>query len=276
MSEKSICGSMPWLKRFRPRVTRHTLPVRSPLPEQAALDPVGSCLVAELGRGDRRTPVVVRVQGQHDVLTRVEVPTHPLDGVGVDVGRRHLHGRRQVDDHGSLRGGLEDLEDLVAHPCRELELGARVGLRGVLVEHLRLRDGLLELAAQPRAGDRDVGDPVHVEAEHDPSLQGGGRVVEVHDGLLGAGDRLVGALDEVLAGLGQHLDHHVVGDQVLLDEQAHEVKVGLAGAGEPDLDLLVAHRHQELEHLLLAGRRHGVDQGLVAVRRSTAHHRGLH
>ena len=34
MSEKSICGSMPWLKRFMPRVTRQTLPVRSPLPNR--------------------------------------------------------------------------------------------------------------------------------------------------------------------------------------------------------------------------------------------------
>ena len=34
MSEKSIIGSMPWLNRFIPRVTRHTLPVRSPLPNR--------------------------------------------------------------------------------------------------------------------------------------------------------------------------------------------------------------------------------------------------
>ena len=34
MSEKSIIGSMPWLNRFRPRVTRQTFPVRSPLPNR--------------------------------------------------------------------------------------------------------------------------------------------------------------------------------------------------------------------------------------------------
>ncbi len=34
MSEKSIIGSMPWLNRFRPSVTRQTLPVRSPLPNR--------------------------------------------------------------------------------------------------------------------------------------------------------------------------------------------------------------------------------------------------
>ena len=34
MSEKSICGSMPWLNRFMPSVTRQTLPVRSPWPKR--------------------------------------------------------------------------------------------------------------------------------------------------------------------------------------------------------------------------------------------------
>ena len=34
MLANSICGSMPWLNRFRPSVTRSTLPVRSPLPNR--------------------------------------------------------------------------------------------------------------------------------------------------------------------------------------------------------------------------------------------------
>ena len=34
MSEKSTSGSMPWLKRFMPSVTRQTLPVRSPWPNR--------------------------------------------------------------------------------------------------------------------------------------------------------------------------------------------------------------------------------------------------
>ena len=34
MSLKSIPGSTPWVKRLRPKVTRSTLPVRSPLPNR--------------------------------------------------------------------------------------------------------------------------------------------------------------------------------------------------------------------------------------------------
>ncbi len=124
---------------------------------------------------------------------------------------------------------------------------------------------LLELLARVGAAHRDVEDAVLVHAEDDAPLERGGRVVEVHDRLLGALERLVGPLDQLLAGLGEHLDHDVVGDQVLGDEHPDEVEVGLAGRREPDLDLLVAHLHQELEHLLLARGTHRVDQCLVAV-----------
>ena len=78
-------------------------------------------------------------------------------------------------------------------------------------------------------------------------------------------EALVGAVDQLGPALDQHLDRHVVGDQVLLDEQAHEVEVGLGGRREPDLDLLEAHLHERLEHAALARRVHRVDQGLVAV-----------
>ncbi len=190
---------------------------------------------------------------------------HPLDRVGVDVGGGHLDGRRQVDDHLVVRRRVDDLDDLVADPHGELELGAGVGLRRVLVVDVGLGDGLLELAAQPRGLDGDVDDAVLVQAEDDAALQHRGRVVEVDDGLLGAADRVVGALDEVVAGLGEDLDRHVVGDVAALDELAEEVEVGLARAGEADLDLLVAHPDEELEHPHLALGVHRVDERLVAV-----------
>jgi hypothetical protein len=90
-------------------------------------------------------------------------------------------------------------------------------------------------------------------------------VVEVHDRAAGAAQRLVGALDQLLPALCQHLDRHIVGDQVLLDELPDEVEVGLAGRWEPDLDLLVSHADESVEHAPLALRRHRVDERLVAV-----------
>src|SRR3546814_3710370 len=54
-------------------------------------------------------------------------------------------------------------------------------------------------------------------------------------------------------------------DLVVLDELSHEVEVQLAGAGETDLDLLVAEPHEQLEHDALALGCHRIDERLVAV-----------
>ena len=85
--------------RFSPQ--RHQADVAGALTvaEQAALDAVGAGLVAQFGCGDAGSAVVVRMQAQDDRFAPVQVAAHPLDGVGIDVGRRHLDGGRQVDDH---------------------------------------------------------------------------------------------------------------------------------------------------------------------------------
>jgi hypothetical protein len=215
-----------------------------PVAEQAALDPVRAREVAELGGGDGRAAVVVRVQRQDHVLARVEVPVHPLDRVGVDVRRGHLHRRRQVDDHVALGGRLEHLEHPVADLGGELELGPGVRLGRVLVVHGRAGHRLLVVLAEPRALDREVDDALAVGTEHHVALQDARRVVEVHDRLLRALDRLVRAGDQVLPRLREHLDRDVVRDRALLDEAADEVEVGLARRREADLDLLVAHADQ--------------------------------
>ncbi len=80
-----------------------------------------------------------------------------------------------------------------------------------------------------------------------------------------AGARLERALDQFRPALGQHLDGDVVGNGAVGDDLADEVEVGLAGRREADLDLLVAHADQEVEHAALAGGAHRVDQRLVAV-----------
>ena len=87
----------------------------------------------------------------------------------------------------------------------------------------------------------------------------------MHDGRAGAGQRLEGPLDQLLPALHQHLDLDVVGDQVLVDDEALEVVVGLRRRGEAHLDLLEPHVDQRLEQRQLALGVHRVDEGLVAV-----------
>ena len=77
--------------------------------------------------------------------------------------------------------------------------------------------------------------------------------------------RLEGLADDVLPGLGQHLDGHVVGDHVPLDQGPDEIVLRVRGGREAHLDLLEADVHQEPEELQLILQGHGIDQGLVAV-----------
>ena len=93
----------------------------------------------------------------------------------------------------------------------------------------------------------------------------GGRVVEVHDRAPRALDRLVGALDQLGPRLREHGDRRVGRNQLLLDEPADELEVGLRRRREADLDLLHAERDEQVEHLLLARRVHRLDERLVPV-----------
>jgi hypothetical protein len=246
---------------------RHDVDVAGALPvaEQRALDPVGAGHHTQLGGRHGAPAVVVGMERQDDAVAVHDVPVEVLDDVGVDVGRVHLHRGRQVEDQLAIGRRLDDLGDGVTDLDGVVDLRAGEALGAVLVEHVGLRDGLLELAAQPGRRRGDVGDAVLVEPEHDPPLEHRRRVVEVDDGLGRALDALVGALDQLGPALGEYLDRDVVGDQVLLDEDPDEVEVRLARRREPDLDLLEPHRRYGLEHAPLADRVHGVDQRLVAV-----------
>src|SRR3712207_7253503 len=53
----------------------------------------------------------------------------------------------------------------------------------------------------------------------------------------GTAQRLEGALDQLVAGLGEHLDGDVVGDEVVLDQLPDEVVVGLARSEEHTSEL---------------------------------------
>ncbi len=236
--------------------------------EQAPLHPVRTGHDAQLGGGHRGAPVVVRVQRQdHAAAALAQRAVEPLDLVGVRARDRHLHRGRQVQHDGVLRRRLPDVHDRLADVEREVELGAGEGLGAVLPADRGALEELLGVLLAPlRTAHGDVPDAVPVEAEDDPALQGGGRVVEVDQrGAAEADERLDGALDQLLTGLREHLDRHVGRHEVLLDEHPDEVEVGGAGGREADLDLLVAHLDEQPEHPHLAVGVHRVDEGLVAV-----------
>ncbi len=63
--------------------------------------------------------------------------------------------------------------------------------------------------------------------------------------ILGAFDGLKGFLNDVGAGLGEHLDVHIVGDQMVLDDGPQKFILGLGGGGEAYLNLFEPHVQQE-------------------------------
>ena len=87
----------------------------------------------------------------------------------------------------------------------------------------------------------------------------------MHDHVLRALAGLEGAADEVLAALDEHLDRDIVGDGAVADDLADEVVIGLRGGRESDLDLLVSHAHEQLEHAALACGVHRIDERLIPV-----------
>ena len=66
--------------------------------------PVRSREQRQLGGGDAGAAVVVGVQADHRLVPVREAAGEPLDLVGIDVGRRHLHGGGEIDDHRRLGG----------------------------------------------------------------------------------------------------------------------------------------------------------------------------
>ena len=246
-------------------VTMSTLPVRSPLPNKRALDPLGAGHQRQLRRRDRGAAIVVRVDREDHACSIRDPPPEPFELVGVSVGRRHLDRRRQVEDQPPRRRRLDDVLDRLADVEGEIELGAGEALGRIFELKVRVRSGAGQRLDLPGGADRDLGHALAVGLEHDLALQRRGRVVEVDDDLLRALDRLERALDQFRAALGQNLDRDVVGDRAALDDRADEIEVGLRGGGKGDLDLLEPHADKESEHAVLAVDAHRLDERLIAV-----------
>ncbi len=239
--------------------------------EEAALDAVGAGHEAEFGGGDGGAAVVVRVEADDDAVAAGEIPVHPLDLVGVDVGRGDLDRGRQVEDDLALRrrapGGGHRIADLEG----EIEFGRGEQFRAVFEGDLGFRHRGGKLLDEPDGVDRHAHDLGLAHAEDVVAEGLRGRVVDVDDGLPRAPDRFHRAPDEMFARLGEHLDADVVGDVAAFDEAAHEVEFGLRGRREGDLDFLEADGAERPEHAHLLLAVHRLEQRLIAVAQIGAH-----
>ena len=215
ISEKSSPGDTPWMYMFSATLTTSRLPVRSPLPKQAAFEAVGTSHQRELGRRRARAAIVVGMDGQHDGITALDVAVRPLHHVGKQIGRGMLHRGGQVDDALALGRGLPYIGDGIDDALGKLQLGIRIHLGRVLEGPLRLGVAGSDLVEHAGIGGGQLDDLVFAHVQHHAAHHGRGGVCT--DGTMARGhafERFEGTADEVLARLGQHLDGHVIGNAV--------------------------------------------------------------
>src|SRR3954465_2890970 len=233
--------------------------------KQCALDTICATHQPEFRRRDRTAAIVMRMQAEHDFVAVFHVAVEPLDHVAVHVRRVHFDGGGQIQDQLLVGGRADGIDDRFTDFEREVRLGTREAFARILIADAGTRDAALQFAT-PACGVRgDLDDTRFALTEDDAALKLRGRVVEVDDGAWRAPEALEGTLDELFAALRQHLDPDVRGDQVLFNELADEVEIGLRGSRKPDLDFLETDPEQHVPEPPLALGIHGIDERLIAV-----------
>ena len=204
------------------------------------------------------------MQGDDQVFAIVELAAHPFDAIRIDIRRRHLHGRRQVDDQFVVRRWLDDLRHRVADFQCNFEFSTGKAFR-------RIFEPVAATCLGRHVGDHlgSVGsdglDAVHVFVEHHAALQFTGRIVEMHDRLVCAFQRLEGAGDQFGPALHQHLQRNVGSGITFFHAPAGEIEIRLRGGGKADFDFLESHVEQQRKHAYFAVMPHRIDERLITI-----------
>ena len=235
--------------------------------EQGAFHTVGPCQQAQFRGGGAGATVIVRVQAYDQGIAVLDVGADPLDLIRVHVGHRDLDGVRQIENHLLLRRGLPHVHHGLADFPGILHLRGAEAFGRVLQGDLRALVFQAGQAVLDHLGTahRDLHDLRLALAEHVVALRGRGGVVHVNDHALRAFQREHGLLNQILTGLHQALDGHVVRNTAVLDQAAVEFELGVGGGRKAHLDLFEAGLHQRREHVQLLRHVHRHRERLVAV-----------
>ena len=159
---------------------------------------------------------------------------------------------------------------------RVLQFRAGEAFRRIFKADARIILFFLALLHPFRALNGDAFDLVHVHVEDDIALQGRSRIVKMHNRLVHAFQRLERRFNQVFAALHQHLNRHVVGNAIFLNQQARKFIFDLRRRRKADFDFFEADFDQQFEQFQLFFDVHRNAQGLVAVAQIHAapHRRG--
>src|SRR6266852_2654367 len=220
---------------------------------------------AQLCAGDARSAIIVRVQADDSCLAITQVPAEPFDLVCMIIRCCDFNSDRKVQDDLVLRSWLPHIDDSLTDLKGKIDFGRRKAFGRVLHDDLRPRQRSYQLLHEFRAARGNVDDVWLLQSENDPPLEGRGRIIEVDNRLFCSTQRLKGARNELIAGLHQRLDGDIIGNVLLLDQQAYKVKFDLRGCREAHLDLFEPDLDQELEHLHFFPESHWDRKRLVAI-----------
>ncbi len=150
-----------------------------------------------------------------------------LNLIGVNVGRIHLDRGREVDDHRPGGRGFPDIRHRLADLQGEVRFSEAERFRRIFVAPAGLGVSLAQGADLARGADGQLHDLLFALAKHQLAEQRRGGVIKMHRGAFGTFKRGKGALNQIAAGLGEHLNGHVIRDPLLLNQLTDKLKVRL-------------------------------------------------
>ncbi len=162
-----------------------------------------------------------------DVTPARKVTAEVLNLIGINVGRIHLDRGGEVDDHRPGGRGFPDIRHRLADLQGKVRFGEAERFRRIFVAPAGLGVSLAQGADLTCGADGQLHDLLFALAKHQLAEQRRGGVIEMHRGAFGTFKRGKGALNQIAAGLGEHLNGHVVRDPLLLNQLTDKLKVRL-------------------------------------------------
>ncbi len=245
--------------------------------EQRSFYSVRACEQSEFRRSDSRPPVVVGMNGKHDVFAVLQVFMDIFHLLRIDVRHSVFDRSRKIDDRFTVFCRLPDVQHRVYDFQRVFRFRTRKTF-GRIFETVICSRLFCEAFQKFRAVYRDPFDLLFGFPEYLFALCNGRRVVNVNDHVLRALDRLERLFDNMFPCLGQYLNRHVVGNQIFFDERSDKLVLRIACGGKPDFDFFKTDFNKQFEKIEFCGFIHGFDKRLVSVAQINAapNRRALH
>ena len=161
------------------------------------------------------------MQGQHYIFPVFQMLAHIFNLAGIYVRHGKLHSAGQIDNCFPVSCRLPDIQNRVAYFQRILRLCSRKTLRTVF-KTVGSATLFRQILQKLRAVHGNLKDFFFGFFEHLLSLGERGRVIYVNDSIFAALQSLEGFPDNVLPGLGQHLNRHIIRNQIPLNQRPQE------------------------------------------------------